>query len=457
MDIEADLVVIGGGMAGLVSGTIAAEAGLDTVLIRKGQSATAYSSGAIDVMGYLPMASEPFSSPEEGLFALSRIYPLHPYCVIGYDESIEPEKILDIIVERTRETLDWLKVHLEGTMAPVIGDFDSNIHPITILGTTKPTCLIQKTMDSRDLHEREDSVLLFVGISGYADFNSSAAAQTYLEDIMASGSTPRKVAHCVLQVMPFGKPYNLSSIELARHLDHEGSVEAIVEQLKGHIEQVGATHIAFPPILGIRNAMKNKKKIEEMTGTTVFELLGFPPSIPGQRLQKSLETIFVKGGGKLLLGHEAISYTIDGQRLKSITAKSPRREIKIEAKAFLLATGKYIGGGIAGDENGLKETVFDLMPVTGDYHSAVDIVPSRSTNTLSISPMGQPIQSCGLSVDPKFRPVTEDGLEWAENLFAAGAILAGYNYAVEKSGLGVAATSGFNAAKNVIELIKEVV
>ncbi|MHA1850554.1 MAG: FAD-binding protein, partial [Candidatus Thorarchaeota archaeon] len=54
MDIEADLMVIGGGIAGLVAGTIAAEAGLNTVLLRKGQSATAYSSGAIDVIGYVP-------------------------------------------------------------------------------------------------------------------------------------------------------------------------------------------------------------------------------------------------------------------------------------------------------------------------------------------------------------------------------------------------------------------
>ncbi|MGY5858077.1 MAG: anaerobic glycerol-3-phosphate dehydrogenase subunit GlpB [Candidatus Thorarchaeota archaeon] len=456
MDIEADLVVIGGGMAGFVAGTIAAEAGLNTVLLRKGQSATTYSSGAIDVIGYVPEASEAFATPEEGLFILSRLYPLHPYSVIGYDDTIEPEKIVDTIVERARETVSWLKTHLDGTLAPVDGEFDSNIQPITILGTTKPTCLIQKTMNSGNLTDREDSILLFVGISGYADFNPAAAAQTYLEDRMSAGSSPRKVAHCILKVTPFGKSYNLSSIELARHLDHEGSIESIAEQLKEHIKQVGATHVAFPPILGIQNALSNKTKLEEMTGTTVFELLGFPPSIPGQRLQKSLETIFVKSGGKLLQGHEATSYKIDGEVLKSITASSPRRQIKIDAKAFLLATGKYIGGGIAGDENGLKETVFDLMPVTGDYHSAADIVPSRSTSTLSISPMGQPIQSCGLSVDPQFRPVTEEGTEWATNLFAAGSILAGYNYSIEKSGLGVAATSGYNAAKNIVAFIKEV-
>ncbi len=456
MDIEADLVIIGGGMAGLVAGTQAAEQGLDTVLLRKGQSATAYSSGAIDVIGYLPEASDPFTFPEEGLFALSRLYPLHPYSVIGYDERIEPEKILDTIIQRTSETVSWLKTHLEGTLAPVMGDFDSNIHPITMLGTTKPTCLIQKTMNHGDLNENDEAVLLFVGISGYADFNASAVAQTYLEDRLATGGTPRKVGHCIVKIAPFGKSYNLSSIEIARHLDHENAIEELAKQLKPHIEQVGATHIAFPPILGVRNAPDNVAKLEELTGTTVFELLGFPPSIPGQRLQKSLEAIFVKAGGRMLIGTEAKSYERDGSILKSIIASTPRREIKISGKAFLLATGKYIGGGISGTESGLRETVFNLMPVTGDYHSAKDIIPSRSTNKLAISPLGQPIQMCGLSVDPRFRPVTEDGLEWAENLFAAGAVLAGYNYAIEKSGLGVAAVSGNNAVRNAIDYLKEV-
>ena len=88
MDLETDLLVIGGGMAGLVAGTVAVESGLKTVLLRKGQSATSYSSGAIDVIGYLPEASEPFITPEEGLTAIAGLYPLHPYSIIGYSEYL---------------------------------------------------------------------------------------------------------------------------------------------------------------------------------------------------------------------------------------------------------------------------------------------------------------------------------------------------------------------------------
>ncbi|MHA1951738.1 MAG: FAD-binding protein, partial [Candidatus Thorarchaeota archaeon] len=326
MDLETDLLVIGGGMAGLVAGTSAAESGLKTVLLRKGQSATAYSSGAIDVIGYLPEASEPFTTPEEGLTA----------------------------VDRTRETIDWLKEHLDGTIAPLVGDFDTNIDSLTILGTTKPTCLIQKTMSVGDMQERDDSALLFAGVIGLSDFNPRAAAKTYLEDRIGFGLPPRKIAHCMVQVAPFGNSFNISAVEIARHLDHENAIENLAEQLKEQVDQIGATHVALPPILGLRNAGNNKKYLKKELGAEVFELLGFPPSIPGLRLQLALEGLFKKAGGNLLVGHEATSFNRSDTQLITVTANAPRRKIEIKSKAFILATGKFIGGGLEGDETGIR-------------------------------------------------------------------------------------------------------
>ncbi len=455
MDMKCDLLVIGGGMSGLVAGSVAAEAGLSTILLRKGQSATAYSSGAIDVIGYLQDASEPFATPKDGLTAIAGLYPLHPYCIIGYGEGIEVTNVVSEIVKATRNTITWLKKNLRNTTAPLLGDFKSNIFPITVLGTTKPTCLVQKTMYSASLQKNEDSVLLFAGFKGNADFNPSSAAKTFLEDRISIGEPPRKVGHCTLEITPFGKSYNVSSIEIARHLDHENSIEDITNQLKPQIEQLGTTHIAFPPVLGISKAMDNKKKLEEQLGVEVFELLGFPPSVPGLRLQMALDETFRKKGGKMLIGHEAVSYERTKSTLSKVMAKTPRRELSIEAKAFILSSGKYIGGGLRGDENGIRESLFGLMTVTDAYHPAEEIVTSRHTSRIAISPDGQPVNSCGLTLDPHFRPVDEDGVEWALNLFAAGSVLAGYDYSVEKSGLGVAAMSGYSAAKNAIDFVKE--
>ncbi|TFF84044.1 FAD-binding protein, partial [Candidatus Thorarchaeota archaeon] len=319
------------------------------------------------------------------------------------------------------------------------------------------TCLVQETMlPSPRMESEEESVLVFAGIRGYGDFNPKAATKAYLRTRIMTGNPPKKVVHGSIEIAPFGKHHNLSSAEIARHLDHEGSVDDVVKQLKPHVEQFGATDVAFPPILGVRNAGKNKTRIEEELGIRAFELLGFPPSVPGLRLQKSLEQIFVSRGGNLLPGHEAVSYSLDDGLLDSLTVRGPRRTIKARARAFVLATGKFIGGGLSGDITGIRENVFDLMTVTSEFYSAERAIPTRSTNRVAISPLGQPLYSCGLSADPHLRPVKRDGTEWAANLFCAGAVLAGYNYASEKSGLGVAATTGRVAAKNAKQYLREV-
>jgi len=456
MEIDTDLLVIGGGMAGLVASIKAVESGVSTILVRKGLGATAYSSGAVDVIGYLPESSEPFATPEEGLTAIAGLYPLHPYSVVGYSENVDSNEVVDAIVSRTKDSINWLKNLLNGTIATLVGDFNTNISPITVLGTTKPTCLIQKTMNPGDVQEREDSTLLFVGIMGYPDFNPAAAAKTYLEDRMALSLPPRKVAHCSVKVAPFGNNLNISAIEIARHLDHEGALNELAVQIKEHADKVGATHVALPPVLGLRNASGNQIGLKKAIGTDVFELLGFPPSVPGLRLQLALDEIFRKAAGKLLIGHEVTSFEMTEDQLEFVIAKSPRRKVKINAKAYLLATGKFIGTGLSGDENGIHETTFGLMTVTGSFHSADGILPSKATNRLSITPEGQPVYSTGITVDPQFRPIQEEGVEWVKNLFAAGSVLAGYNYPVEKSGLGVALTSGFNAAMNAVNYVKEV-
>lgn len=455
MDIDTDVLVIGGGMAGLVAGTVLAEAGQKSLVIQKGRGATASSSGAVDVIGYLPDSVEPVLSPRDALKTIASMYPLHPYSVSGFETDMDPEVLQKAVVENVERAVEWLKSHTEGTISPLTGNLDRNVSAVTTLGTSKPTCLVQETMlPSEDMHQEEESVLVFAGIKGYADFNPKAAAKTYLRERIISMTPPKKVVHGLLEIAPFGKPYNISAAEVARHLDHQGSVEDLIAQLRPHIEGFGATDVALPPILGVRHATENKSLIEKELGVRVFELLGLPPSVPGLRLQKALEQILIRKGGKLLQGFKATSHSDSNGLIGKVIASGPSRTTTIGAKAFILATGKFIGGGFEGDEGGITEPIFDLMPVTGDFYDASRAVPTRSTSRFSVSPVGQPVFSFGLSADPHLRPVNRNGTEWASNLFCAGSILAGYNYSTEKSGLGVAATTGRTTALRVIDYLE---
>ncbi|MHA2193897.1 MAG: hypothetical protein ACXAAR_10785, partial [Candidatus Thorarchaeota archaeon] len=152
---------------------------------------------------------------------------------------------------------------LAGSCAALVGGFERNINPITVLGTTKPTCLIQETMWSETLNANPDNVLIFAGFRGHAEFNAHSTTRAYLENQLRTGEPPHKVGHCVLEIAPFGKPYNISSIELARHFDHDESMVDLAAAIKNHADKLGATHVAIPPVLGIEKALQNKDELQK--------------------------------------------------------------------------------------------------------------------------------------------------------------------------------------------------
>ncbi|MHA2067897.1 MAG: anaerobic glycerol-3-phosphate dehydrogenase subunit GlpB [Candidatus Thorarchaeota archaeon] len=464
MRLESDILVIGGGMAGLVAGTITAMDDLETLLIRRGQGATVYSSGAIDVIGYppegidikeyFPSTEVPFKTPSEGLEVISGLYPYHPYGMLGFGS--ESDNLVDSAREAVKDSVSWLKEQLRSSYAPLVGDFERNIQPITVLGTVKPTCLVQETMWAEDINSDSDNVLIFAGFRGHPEFNASAATRAYLEHQVKTGDPPQKIGHCQLDVAPHGKSYNISGIELARHFDHDEAVGELAEALKVFVDQLGATHVALPPVLGLTRAVENKSQLEKALNTNVFELIGLPPSVPGLRLQRALDEMYSRAGGTLLIGHEAVSATVEDKLVRSVRATSPRREVEIHPKAVILASGKFISSGLEANEKGLREPVFDLMTVNTALNSAEEMLPWRQTNVFSLSPNGHDLFGAGLAVDTSLRPIGLDSVESAGNLFCAGSIIGLYNYSLEKSGLGVALSTGRAAGRSASQMIKEV-
>ena len=72
-------IIIGGGLAGLISAIRCAEAGLKTALISAGDSSLTFASGSIDVLGIRPnnsLIQYPFE-------AISQLPSGHPYQKLG--------------------------------------------------------------------------------------------------------------------------------------------------------------------------------------------------------------------------------------------------------------------------------------------------------------------------------------------------------------------------------------
>ncbi len=449
-----DVLVIGGGMAGLVAGISAAESGASVLVVRKGEGATTMSSGAIDVAGYMVGGTAHFLSPTEGLVAYSELYPLHPYSSLGSSSSEEQSKT-ESVVAAVRESVEWISHLLQNSSSEFIGTLDENILALTMFGTRKPTCLLQRTMYTDRLNNG-DETLLVAGIKGLQYFNPSSAAKTMMDAVISGGEGPRKIIHTYLECSPFQKDYNISPIELARYLETEEGLSQLTDQLVSQVKRTDASIIALPPILGIKDPMKIKAHLEAATEAEVFELLALPPSVPGYRLERSLQIALERCGGKLLLGHEASHFIMDGHHICQVTFDSPRRAYDIHPKSVILATGKLVGGGIDGSVIGMQETVFGLPVLDASRLPVSGRRPHSLTEVISVQPEGHELFGCGIGFDEHLKPTDASGDIYAENLYAAGSVLSGYNYPAEKSGLGVALATGRAAGKNAVASMKGV-
>ena len=114
------------------------------------------------------------------------------------------------------------------------------------------------------------------------------------------------------------------------------------------------------------------------------------------------------------------------------------QERRHRARAFVLATGGILGGGVELAPGKVRESVFGLdIPVPPDVTewSEPEIFGSHVFSRL------------GVRVDGEMRPLDEAGQTRWENVLFAGRSLGGYDFATEKSGHGVALTTGWQAGR----------
>ena len=116
----------------------------------------------------------------------------------------------------------------------------------------------------------------------------------------------------------------------------------------------------------------------------------------------------------------------------------------LEAGGVILATGRFLGGGLAATLQGIEESLLHLpvhQPSSRQEWHREHFLDSR----------GHPVNRSGLLIDDLFRPTTSDGSPVLENLFAAGSILAHQDWAREKCGAGIAIASSFGAVRGYMQ------
>jgi glycerol-3-phosphate dehydrogenase subunit B len=282
---------------------------------------------------------------------------------------------------------------------------------------------------------RAASRFVFVGL-GLKDFYPA-----YLAHNLRHASVPDSVSTRAIELEPpRGRETDVSSVGFARRFEEASFRDAVVRELAGQVER--DERVGFPAVLGLRDAEKVRREIERKLERRVFEVATLPPSVSGIRLFEAMTTALRAAGGRILIGHTVSGAETANGRVEAVVVQAAARPTPYRAGSFVLASGGFASGGIQLDSYGtLREAVFDLA-----------LAPTDDGPRFLPDYLGeQPLDRVGVPVDDGLRPTDRDGRPRYENLYAAGATLAGAVPWREASGNGLSLASGYAAAGAILE------
>jgi glycerol-3-phosphate dehydrogenase subunit B len=169
-----------------------------------------------------------------------------------------------------------------------------------------------------------------------------------------------------------------------------------------------------------------------------------PPSVPGTRLRELFEQRF-PSEQLALVPQQKVQQLELGETGARLSLQDSFGQVSIEAETLILATGRFLSGGLEAGVSGLRETLLDL-PVTqpdgrgGWYRERY------------LDPRGHAVNRAGVEVDERFRPLASNGKPLSARLFAAGILLAHQDWIRQRCGAGVAIATAYRA---VTEAAKE--
>jgi len=412
-----EIVVIGSGLAGMITAWWAGLHGHKTSVISKGWGAPYWCSGAIDIFGYQPPDYlKMVESPSVFLEKFIKSNPDHPYALVGLSTLEKAVQSFLILCEESKY--------------PYHGSLNANILLPTSLGTLRPTCLAPETMIAGDAAHR--SPMLIVGFSRFLDFFPAMVA----DNLNAQGILARDIT---LELKSLQNRKLITGLTLAQLFDDPEFRQELIDALKPNLGRVG--RIGFPAVLGLLQPMNVKRHLESSLGLPVFEIPGLPPSIPGIRLQNLLVADIQRNHGSVNNGMEVTRVSTDGKFINTIWSEAAARQKPHTAKDYVLATGGILGGGIITNEDGYAlEPIFGL-PVN---------IPEDRTQWFKnefLSKGSHPIYKSGLRVDPAFHPVDKINQVIYQNLYAVGGALGVCDPIRERSLEGIALATGFTVAE----------
>ncbi|MFW5963567.1 MAG: glycerol-3-phosphate dehydrogenase subunit GlpB, partial [Natronomonas sp.] len=362
MAITSDVLVVGGGLAGITAALSAAREGADVRLVSHKQSTLSQASGLIDGLGYVPPTDshddstamptagrtgtyEDRPDPEGPLVdpfeAIDRLPEDHPYRLVGADALREGLALFDETVEGYRG-----------------GHTDRNALLPTFGGTVKPTARYPES--SAAGLASDDRPMLVVGFRSLSEFDARQVA-----DRLEAAGVPFPVAGVEVEFAA-GFREDAKITRFAHALDGNEELggrparAALAGAVDDHLDAVegGAERVGFPAFLGDDAAAEVRADLADHLGAEVFEIPMGPPSLPGLRLADTLYEALDATGARYETGVPVVGRERDGDgRIERLLVDRKGTEVPYAAESVVLATGGLVGKGLDSDREGVREPV----------------------------------------------------------------------------------------------------
>ena len=394
---EYDVIVIGAGVAGLTAGAVLAGQGRKVALVTTGEPTACLSTGCVDVC----------SGADDPLQGITQLPGEHPFHLVS-----------DTVIRQA--LADFLLVMADMGL-PYVGEPAKNRWVLSAIGTFKTTCLVPATMQASP--QNADERIHIITFAGLKDFYPG-----YIISRLKNASFSTYDAGVA------------TTMGIAANFEDDAFLEAFLLWLEK--QNIREDKIAVPAVLGLESAAAIVKKIEYRLERPVFEIPTIPPSMPGRRLFNGLKDDFRRRGGIIYWGWPVVGIEKSGKQIEAVRAESKGRPVSLNARAFILATGSFVGGGLHAKRDGIIEKVFNL-PV---------FAPGNPDDWFDQDyfSMNHGIGRAGIVVESSFRPVD---CPWA-NVFACGAILAHVDALKYGCGHGLAIATGQSAAQACLEYLR---
>jgi glycerol-3-phosphate dehydrogenase subunit B len=407
----------------LTAGGLLAQKGRRVLLLAHGAGALLLASGCIDVLGFQPTDSrEPVKNPLNKLHDVQADRPEHPYNFVGR-QNIESglQTFLELV---NQQGLDYR------------GAADHNWLLPGAAGAVHPTCLAPASLANGELSS--GGRMLIVGFSELRDFYPALISQ----NLNAQDLDVQTASLTVELPAPFTGKMNITPIELARAFEQTDFRRKLVKAVKK--EAKGYSRVGFPAVLGLTQHLEVMADLKKQLGKTVFEISTLPPSVPGRRLFEALKQAFLQAGGRLIIGSKVVDGTIENGRVAQVRFETSNRLRSARADNYILATGGIYGGGVQTNDVGqVWEPIFGL-PIQADSNR------HKWFAEKFIALEGQPFARYGIAVNQQLNPVNgRSDAPLAENLYIAGASIAGADWTRGRTGDGVAVTTAAAIAKRI--------